>query len=422
MVKSIWHNVHADGTISVGPERIPRPREVRAAFESAVRESGWEFVEWTRSEAAPFQCLLRHSGKDVDVVVYLKAISNAGWERKPHCKRVQVSNLALVEQAFLRPESAKKINLILGYYCYEQPLFVAWEADHYVHHNTNRSAYVDADQLAFAYSEGSYRGECSGLPVEIFSPGKLGDYLGFRREQTKQTFKKPGVSIEKVREIGRAAAAALANDAVVRRVWDGEFTVEVMREGGSRHWRQMEWPGFFFEFCSMAALKAAGLGFVEGIVAYGNTTFDLFCLIPWDLKVHSRNGKSKEILANSSEAISGAIEDYGYVGFIVLHGDAVKDEDGTFREWHEDFKGGESGFTINRKVRGKSSRPRKRGFIPYKVQVLVVDVVAARTLGVFQETMRNAGGSSRTQKRTIDVTKLPPEAIVAECIVQLVDY
>ena len=34
----------------------------------------------------------------------------------------------------------------------------------------------------------------------------------------------------------------------IPKVWDGRESIIEMKDSGSRHWRQMEWMGFYFEF------------------------------------------------------------------------------------------------------------------------------------------------------------------------------
>ena len=30
--------------------------------------------------------------------------------------------------------------------------------------------------------------------------------------------------------------------------WDGKASIEYMKENGCHHWKQMEWPGFYFQY------------------------------------------------------------------------------------------------------------------------------------------------------------------------------
>ncbi len=70
--------------------------------------------------------------------------------------------------------------------------------------------------------------------------------------------------------------------------WDGQDCILEMKESGGRHWRQMEWMGFYFEFCCQKMLQ--GVMEMPG-PKYGKVEFDGFLDIPWDFKTHAMKHK-----------------------------------------------------------------------------------------------------------------------------------
>ncbi len=124
--------------------------------------------------------------------------------------------------------------------------------------------------------------------------------------------------------------------------WDGQSCILEMKEAGGRHWRQMEWMGFYFEFCCQKMLQSVME--MPG-PKYGKVKFDGFLDIPWDFKTHAMNTSSHKIIVNDSQAISEAIDEYGSVGLILALGKVTyNDEVRTFQKWHSELKGGKSKY------------------------------------------------------------------------------
>lgn len=63
----------------------------------------------------------------------------------------------------------------------------------------------------------------------------------------------------------------------IPRVWEGEKAVLEMKKEGFRHWRQMEWIGWYFQFQCEQLLS--GVFEIPG-PRYGNVGFDGFREIP----------------------------------------------------------------------------------------------------------------------------------------------
>ena len=143
--------------------------------------------------------------------------------------------------------------------------------------------------------------------------------------------------------------------------WGGKKAILEMKEGGSRHWRQTEWQGWYFQYLCESLFK--GILDMPG-KKYGKTEFDAFSEITWDFKSHASNSTTHDIICNDTEAILKTIDDYGYYGLILAVGEAkYNDKDGTFRTWHQDLKGGKSTYTLDREKRGKKPKTRKTEFV-----------------------------------------------------------
>ena len=74
--------------------------------------------------------------------------------------------------------------------------------------------------------------------------------------------------------------------------WDGKSCVSQMKDSGCRHWRQMEWIGFYFQFCCDMYLPEVMK--IPG-PKYGRVEFDGFLDIPWDFKAHAMNTSSHRL-------------------------------------------------------------------------------------------------------------------------------
>lgn len=182
------------------------------------------------------------------------------------------------------------------------------------------------------------------------------------------------------------------------------------------NWKQMEWIGWYFEHLLFSKIVEAFGG--NGGPTFGNTFFDYKKNFVWDFKVHPiftpKGTRNHTLILNDKEAIDLCIDTYGGLGFIVLHGYAVFDETGAFKEWHDALKGGHSDYENERIKRGAPSRKRKCAFeidhvevIFFKSREQVNHGVSDHWLVDFQKGMRNADGSPRRSKYALKTTKIP---------------
>lgn len=183
---------------------------------------------------------------------------------------------------------------------------------------------------------------------------------------------------------------------------DGKEAILNMREEGSVNWRQMEWIGFWFEHFVHSQLRHK-ISAKSG-PTYGTTTFDLEREFVWDLKSHPSNIKS--LILNDAKAIESCILEKSGIGFVILSGDVVYDDNEmSFKMWHDELKGGTSAYEKERLSRNAPSRRRKTKFMPTKVEGVwfnskseIESALASGVLGHFQQTMRNSNGKLRPEK------------------------
>lgn len=187
-------------------------------------------------------------------------------------------------------------------------------------------------------------------------------------------------------------------------LWHGKQAIREMKSADCRHWRQMEWMGFYFQFLCERYLK--GIMRIPGPV-YGKTGFDGLLAVPWDFKAHAANTSSHQLIVNDWEAIAGAIKEHGSVGLILAVGDVeYNDERRTFQRWHDRLKGKQSAYVRQRIARGAWSRLRKVSFALKEVSLIQIGQATLEQAGAFQRAFRNADGSPRRDKVLLDLENL----------------
>lgn len=186
--------------------------------------------------------------------------------------------------------------------------------------------------------------------------------------------------------------------------WDGKKTIEYMRNNGCTNWKQMEWPGWYFQFMCESILKEDDYFEIPG-KRYGKVEFDGFHEINYDFKAHSEfEGSSPKVPTNGFQEVQLAIKDTRTVGFIVACGFVdFDDETQSFKNWHDQLKGKTSKYEEERVSRGAPSRRRKVSFKLQKIVFLFVDESNLKYTASFQGGMRNSNGVARNPKVMIDL-------------------
>jgi hypothetical protein len=221
-------------------------------------------------------------------------------------------------------------------------------------------------------------------------------------------------------------AGLLANalrDGWTSQAWEGRTTVEWLRANNARGANDNEWQGFYFEYRARQILAdAVGPTSSAPRVRYGNTTFDFARDFVWDLKAHTaaktlpqtakRKKQQSWCILNSEDAVRDCVEEQG-LGFVILSGDAIMDEDGAFVSWHREFKAGARSTTAPSNS-GKS-RMRKSAFAPLRLDIFWISGTHALAEAIAAGVMRVQGqgrqapkiygqsGASRTTKFHMDV-------------------
>jgi hypothetical protein len=212
---------------------------------------------------------------------------------------------------------------------------------------------------------------------------------------------------------------AIKIDMVIRSHFSGKIygkdaILEMKRN--KMNWRQMEWPGWYFEEFGLKFLQSS-IGGKNG-PRYGNTTFDYQNQFVWDLKLHSLNASNKIVL-NDWEAVRAVISNYYGVGFVIGMAKMEYDTTGEFKRWHDNLKGGATDFEIDRIKRGAPTRKRKTSFTLTKLIILFFKdffyIEKGKEEGwirEFQRGMRNSNGSARRPKIAIDLGSIPSEIVI----------
>ncbi len=221
------------------------------------------------------------------------------------------------------------------------------------------------------------------------------------------------VKIVEVEEEARRIVSAIHEN--IPKFLDGrtivtELRVEGEADGVNYGWKQMEWPGFYFEYFMKTASIRETADIKPGPLIRGSTKdvqFDIQGKFVWDLKVHS-NDAVGDVILNDAKAIDACFDQRGGVGFIILCGDADWDESGSFANWHRQQKRKSQGgkdSTYVRSGKDRSSRMRKQAFTPTHIKVIFFHATrpseearkATGLLKVFNQG-KNPGERSRNPK------------------------
>lgn len=234
---------------------------------------------------------------------------------------------------------------------------------------------------------------------------------------------------------GKALAAALLDgwrktkqdDGGYRVVWDGRASIAWMeKQRLTRGPNDNEWQGFYFEARGKEILNAAFAPNPDPPrVKYGRTDFDYSLRYVWDLKAHTEawqtpstgrlRKKGGDTPLNDEQAMNECIAEQG-LGFLMLSGTALEDEDGAFLAWHRARKAAKG--VKSRASNSGRSTPRKAAFEPLHVEAFFFhdtdQLDAAKASGLlagFQKdfkqprSVKGAPGSPRRAKYKLAVTK-----------------
>lgn len=193
--------------------------------------------------------------------------------------------------------------------------------------------------------------------------------------------------------------------------WDGYAAVEEMVSKEYAHARQTEWPGWYFEYRSLPALRRR---FEGGPHPVGSTTFDYRGIRTWDLKSHSERPGSRrtnQVPLNDRASIREAVTQDG-LGFIILRGAPLYEDEESFYEWHNTVVRGKQ-----KAVRPARSRRLKTGFSMTALDFFFIDnanrLEELESAGVISDFAQGqqAGGETRKLKYKLDIRRAANTAI-----------
>lgn len=167
-------------------EKIFKKNQLIKKFEEFIEVSGFKVIRWVNKIHSPYELIITKDNKEYRIVVFLKNITGAGWADKPNMKRVQVTNIRVVDIDNYINTTDKEALVILGYYNFDDnPIMVAWNAYRYVSHNKNRSCYIDIESLLEGYNNGYITKTCSDQRVWVFKSNYFETFLKNYIEKNK---------------------------------------------------------------------------------------------------------------------------------------------------------------------------------------------------------------------------------------------
>lgn len=202
-----------------------------------------------------------------------------------------------------------------------------------------------------------------------------------------------------------------------RSLWDGRKSVTTMVDSKYRNAKQTEWPGWFFEYCAIKKLRDS---FGGGPAEIGTVEFDYQGKRTWDLKSHTEpldsSKPSSSAPLNDKDSMRRAVEDGG-LGFIMLCGVSLYDNEQDFYEWHYTKVRGHKS-----KERSINSRKLKTGFELRSLEFYYIDSIQTlerlemeQIISDFKQG-KQADGSPRKLKYKMNVDKARQDKILVKRI------
>lgn len=190
------------------------------------------------------------------------------------------------------------------------------------------------------------------------------------------------------------------------KVWDGKECINQMREEGSKHWRQMEWIGWYFQHLCDTKLNTVfqipGESFRNGNVSFDGAAEGY----NFDFKAHAwvtASGKRKPCtVLNDKVSMDESVAKYGRHGLLLALLKCEYDQDGSFKKWHDSIKGEISEYVKDGIKSGRLSRKRKVRAYVEKYVILTITRENINRLPVMNQG-RNSNGKPRMQKYGINL-------------------
>lgn len=199
---------------------------------------------------------------------------------------------------------------------------------------------------------------------------------------------------------------------------DGKSAVIEMKEEGFLGWAQVEWAGFYIKYLIQ---KICQENLSNTNIRPYNLERNRFFIkgsYIWDARFHA-NDEYKRIPLGDVEDYDNIAEQNEGIGILIVDSVASPDNDGDFRRWQEEIKGGPSKYTITREMEGRRPQPRKKDFYIKKVLAYYFTPDDLR-IGVdekwidaeFQDKWRNADESDRNPKYRLHLNRVPKNYLI----------
>lgn len=181
----------------------------------------------------------------------------------------------------------------------------------------------------------------------------------------------------------------------------------------------MEWVGWYFEFRGLKVLQEA-IQNSRTPFSFGNVDFDFATeSLTLDLKGHVAKEGADPVPCNDSEAVRECFAKEGAWAVIVACGTAEYDENGSFKQWHDQLKGEPSAYVRAGQVSGRAHRRRKAKFDLERLIAVCFFNIGDLERGLqdgwvkpFQKGMVNSDGTPRREKYQILLGKVPTENLI----------
>ncbi len=151
--------------------------DIKLAIQKMILENDYIILKCEKSGPLINLVIIDSKKEKISLHILFKNITHSGWRKKPHIKRIQVTNLKDTHNYLFEKESHSHL-MYLGYYNFDNnPIFVVWDPERYTNHNTNRSCYVILDTLKRGYDIGYLETVNSNQKLWVFESGFFKQFI-----------------------------------------------------------------------------------------------------------------------------------------------------------------------------------------------------------------------------------------------------
>ena len=196
---------------------------------------------------------------------------------------------------------------------------------------------------------------------------------------------------------------------------DGKDAIQEMKADDFPGWQEVEWAGYHIKYLVQKTCEEKLANQIQSYdqgkrhLVKGNYV--------WDARFNSHD-KTDVILGDVDE-YTEIIKKHGGIGVLVVDAAATPDTQENFRRWQEEQKGRTSDYSIRRELEGRPARERKSAYMIRKIFAYFFTLANLQdgvrhgwADDVFQQSMRNANGSSRHSKFRLRINQIPSEYLL----------